>query len=187
MRRPSLKDQLHWFGRVQWAMGGAAVVLAGGFYLFAYAPANRGLDRLRAEIAAQTRQLSASRTEAGNLPAVMEQVESLKSRLAETKAMPEGHGLAAFLSDVTALQQRAGLQRFKVDFDPVKRGEQFDEQPITMTFEADYADAHNFLRHLADLDRLTRLRRAAVKAKEGKGNAGRVAVDLQVSIFSKQG
>ena len=187
MRRPTLKDQLQWFGRVQWALGGSAAVLAGGFYLFAYAPANRGLDRLRAEIAAQSKTLSASRDEAGNLPAVMEQVQSLRGRLADTKSMPEGHALAAFLSDVTGLQQRAGLEKFKVDFDPIVRGEQFDEQPITMTFEADYSDAHAFLRKLAELDRLTRLRKASVKARDEKGTTGRVAVDLKLSIFSRQG
>ena len=187
MLKFTLKDQLHWFGRVQWSLGGAALLLAGGFYLFAYQPANRGLDKLRGEIAQQARQLSASRDEAGNLPAVMEQVKTLRGRLADAKTMPERHELAAFLNDVTELQQRAGLEKFKVDFDTLVRGERYDEQPITMTFEGDYLSAHAFLRQLNGFERLTRLRRASVKALSGKGGEGRVAVDLKMSLFSKQG
>jgi Tfp pilus assembly protein PilO len=177
----NLQNHVRWFIRAQWVLGGLMVALLGVFFLLGYRPQIARLRQLQQQIAQSQYELRESQVKTKALPAIASEVKNLRQQLDASKQLPARQELPQFLKDVTALGQACSLHPFTFKQGIPARGELFCELPINLSFEGDFIDAFNFLRHTEEMQRLTRVRDMSIKAKDGQ--TGRVEVQVSMNIY----
>jgi Tfp pilus assembly protein PilO len=177
----NLQNHFRMFRQAQWAMGVLMVGLLSSFYLLGYRPQSASLLRLQAEIGRQQYELRESQAKTKILPAVAVDVRNLRQQLDASKKLPPQQELPQFLKDVAALGQACSLHPFTFKQGIATHGDLFSELPINLSFEGDYVDAFNFLRHAEAMQRLTRIRNMSIKTEDGQ--LGRVEVQLSMNIY----
>jgi Tfp pilus assembly protein PilO len=175
----SLETQISWFARVQATLAVVIVVAIVAFYFGWYRPATRHMRDLRATLEVSNQKLDASRSKADGLPTVTKAVTDLRRDLeAFDRQVPRHQNLPQFLESLESLKQQAGITKCSTKPDPIQSSGTYAEQAIHVEFEGDFAAVSEVLARVEDLDRMTRVRRLAVK---GAG-AGRGAVEVQMDV-----
>jgi len=176
-----LQEHVRWFIRAQWALGALMASLLGTFYIVGYLPQTQRLRELQSLIVERQTDLRENQAKTKVLPAIAIEVRNLRQQLNASKELPTQQELPQFLKDITRLGQEGALHSLTFKQGTPTREDLFTELPISLSFEGDYVDAFNFLRHTEQMQRLTRIRNMTIKAKDGQ--LGLVEVQLSMNIY----
>jgi Tfp pilus assembly protein PilO len=182
----TLKEQVGWYRRAQWALAGGAALGLLAFYLAAYRPNSLAQASVRRQIQSRQRELELDRTRANTLPTLFLQVQQLESRVkAYDRQFPREPQLGQLIKDMTQIGQQLSLQEWKYQPGAPRRADGYFELPIQMSFQGDFLNVASFLRQVEDMQRLTWVRRLEIKSKPGKSGAVEAEVALNV-YFSER-
>jgi Tfp pilus assembly protein PilO len=182
----SLKSKINWCTQVQYALlsGVAALVLI--FYFGGYREENSRLSALNDQIAQARRDLAANTAQTQRLPAVVADINRLRSELADTKKLPKRLELGEFVRQITQLCQQRNLQKLECSLEGAPHnGEEYREQAMTLKFEGDFKDVFEFLREAEDMQRLTRV--STITIHEVDLLTGTVQVNLSLNLYFTEG
>src|SRR6266513_1336253 len=159
----SLATQINWCRRLQW---GLSVGIAVGVTLFVFAgyfPAKKRLDAL-------------------HLPLLVMEVQELERKVQDyDRQFPHQADFGDFIKEITQVSQQFTLRDWKYVPNAPRKGDGYFELPIQMNFQGEFMNVASFLREVAHLQRLTRIRRLAIKYKDSK--TGSVEVEIWVHIY----
>jgi len=181
----SLQKQIGWCSRVQWIMGiglGAGLL---AFLLLGYRPARARIEALDLRLDAKRRELEQNQNKTRNLAYLEAAVRKLEAQVqTQGRQFPRQPELGQFMRDITQISQSLALRDWKYTHGLPKKGNGYFERPIEMRFEGDGQGVVAFLRQLEDLQRLTRVQRLSLKARDSGGSA--VETVLTMSIYSSE-
>jgi len=182
----SLKSQARRCTRVRACLVSVLALMAGGFYLLGYRPADHQLQQLTKQMQEKQLALQSDRERAGHLSKVQLDVENLKLRLERyDKRLPKQQELGQFMRDITQLSQQSTLRKLTVQPGVPKRHQLFNELPISLNFEGDFLSVFAFLKETEGMQRLTRVNTINVKCRDTK--LGTVEVQLSMNIYFSEG
>src|SRR5258706_3899941 len=177
----SLSAQITWCRRLQWGLS-LGVALGAVIFLFAgYLPAKHRLDALHMQIQSTTREVEEKQNKAQHLPLLALEVQELESRVRDyDRQVPKQDDLGDFIKDITRVSRQLALRDWK--YAPVvpKRGDGYFELPIQMNFVGEFVNVYSFLTEVEHLQRLTRVRRVAIKTKDFKSGVGEGEIGLNI-------
>ena len=178
----SLQNQIGRYAKLQWSLGGAALLVVGVFYFGGIRPAENQRVAMQAQIAAMQLDLNTGLARAQNLPVIEQEVELLKSRLERfDKKLPKKPDMDQFMREITRVSEQAALKKVTVQPGSPRRSDLFSEMPISLNFTGDFQAVLNFLQQTEEMQRLTRVRSLNVKTKDPQ--QGNVEVDVAMSIY----
>jgi Tfp pilus assembly protein PilO len=181
--KTDLKSQMQLCTRAQWWVALGLLGLIGLVCLLAIRPATARLDGISGYVAKQRNELHSAQARLAALPALEKETEQLRRGVEFfDKRLPKHQDLPQLIGDVTQMSRRAALS--KMAWRPeatLRRTDQFTELPLEFTFQGDFLRVINFLSDVQDMQRLTRLRRLDVQAKDGMD--GQVDVQLTMNIY----
>ena len=182
----SLKSQITWCRRLAMGLniGLASMVL---LFIFAgYLPAKHRLDALSGQIDTRTREVEQNQERARNLPLLAMEVNELEGRVRDyDRQFPRQADLGDFIKDITRVSQALALRDWKYQPGAPRRGDSYFELPIQMNFQGDFLNVYAFLSEVEHLQRLTRVRKLAIRAKDLK--TGMVEVEIGLNIYFSEG
>lgn len=182
----SLETQTSWFARIQIGLAALIVVAAAAFYFVWYRPETHQMQNLRAAILENNHNLELSRSKADELPAVARMVADLRQKLDRfDRKIPRHQDVPQLLEAFESLRQQAGIAKCTLKPDSIQSQPSYSEQSIHVEFEGDFDQVADFLARVEDMDRMTRVRRLAIKSATSGGGA--VEVQMDVSIYSLEG
>jgi Tfp pilus assembly protein PilO len=181
--KQDLKSQIVWYSRTQLSLAATLLVLVAGFGLLGLHPATTRLTTILARVAQQRSELHAAQLRAATLPDVEQETAELRDRVGRfEQKLPLHQDLPELIGDVTQISRRMSLSKLEWRPEPTfRKTDQFTEVPIDFTFQGDFLGVFNFLSQIEDMQRLTRLRKLDVQAKDGLD--GQVEVQLTMNIY----
>ena len=181
-----LKGQLDRLQRVQWALWAVVVACAVGFYLVGYRPKTQRIADLWTAVESSRAKVVGNQAKAHSLRELAREVQRLEDRVqGYGRQMPRQPELGEFLGDITRVSQQLSLRDWKYEPALPKRGDNYFELPISMHFVGEFGNAASFLRQVEELQRLTRVKRLTVKARDKR--SGHVEVDVAINIYFSEG
>jgi Tfp pilus assembly protein PilO len=182
----TLQSQIIWVKRLQWGLS-VGMSLAVMIFIFAgYRPAKSRLDDLHLQIQSKGRELDQNQNKALNLPLLALEVQELDTRVRDyDRQFPKQANVGEFVREVTQVSQQLTLRDWKYQVLPPRRGDAYFELPITMNFQGEFLNVAAFLGEVERLQRLTRVRRLAIKSKNTP--TGMVEVEISLNIYYSEG
>ena len=180
-----LRNQLEWCTKAQAIMGVVLAMLIGLFYVCALRPNSIRKADLQMEINSKRRQLNDNNVQVAVLPALIQAVDELESRLEKyDKQLPRQQELDRFIKDINAMVNNSSLRRVEVKpaVMPI-RSPLFAEQPVQLKFEGDFLSVFSFLRQTEEMQRLTRVKELKLRNSDRSGKSGQVEVELSMNIY----
>jgi Tfp pilus assembly protein PilO len=162
-------------------MGICALVLLAGFYLVGYAPASRRLAELDRDIASTRSELNNTRGKANTLQLITKDVQKLKDKLERSKKLPSQNDLPQFIKDVEFFSRKASLRGYSSNVLKPVRNDAYWQMPIELKFDGDFNNVFTFLQQTEAQQRLTRVKKIELKAKDR--DPGQVQVTLTMNIY----
>ncbi|MCH8864392.1 MAG: type 4a pilus biogenesis protein PilO [Chloroflexi bacterium] len=154
-------------------------------YLLVFQPQNREIAKTKAENASKQAELSQLREQAGRTEDLIAQNEKIKQDIAAIEArLPTNKEIDAIVRQVSDLAIDAGLAAPLVSTENPVQAAMYMEQPIDMTINGDFRGFYDFLRHLEQLPRLTRIHQMRIQRSD-KVN-GHMRADFRLSIYYEQ-
>lgn len=182
----NLQDQIGWYRKVQWSLGGLLLLAVVAFYVFGYMPGHRTQYALAQRADKLNIDLSSAQQKAAMLPTVELNVENLRLRLDRyNRQLPRQRELGEFHNEVMKLIQQANLRKPNSKPGAARQDRMFAEMPITLTFEGDFPAVCTFLRQAESMQRLTGIR--SVNLRTIDAERGIVSVQMIMSIFYTEG
>lgn len=157
-----------------------AVLIVGG--LGVYVPQKRAITAMRAELAQTEQELTNNAGRAAILPQLMTAVTAMRRQVDQYKPLRGRSDIERAMHEISSINTSTQLANYKYDMDVEKPRTMCREQPLKITFQADFVDAMSFIQKLEAMDRLTRLRELAIDKKDGTKN-GNVTVTMSLSLF----
>jgi len=176
-----LVRQIQVYAKVQYVLAAIIAVALGAFYIVVYRPQSADIAELNRQIAEKQQELASDRSQTNRLPAVAGELDRLNARLAGFKELPPDPQFGPFIHDISGASQQAKLRKFTDQPGEVTRDDLYSEMPVTLTFQGDFASVFTFIRHVEDMDRLTRVRDVQIKSIDS--TLGTVDVTLTVNIY----
>jgi hypothetical protein len=181
---PSLRNRLRWYVQAQKALALAALLATAVFYAWCYRPNAARLRSLSSELSARQLELRSSQARAAEFNRVSSDIAAIETRLAAGKRLAPPDGFNAFI-DIPKLVRHDAGSRLDVAWGQVEKAELFSEQPVNLTFVADFASVFAAIRQLEDLPQLTRIRAVSIRSIDAR--KGIVNVTLSLSVYSAEG
>lgn len=178
----SVKDQIAWCGRAQWAMTGLMFALVAAFVVLAWWPLWARQRQLKGQIESATRQLQVDQARAMNLPLLAGEVAKMEAKLQRfNKRLPRTADLGEFVRELTRVSQDCRLRKLVHQPGQPRRLELYNEVPITMNFEGDFGTVFTFIRQMEEMQRLVRVRNLNIRCRDAK--LGQVDVSMALNIY----
>jgi Tfp pilus assembly protein PilO len=183
---PSLKTQILWFTRIQWAVGGSVFFTALLFYLMVFRPETNRLQTLTSRITQRERELMAAQSQARVMAKVQEDINQLNQKLRDFRKLPATPGdLGQFQIDISELARRDNVHEPSLSWTGMpKRDEQLCQLPISLKFDGDFQSVFTFLCDMEKLSRLTRVQSMTVKSPNSDGT---VQVEMVMNLYYSEG
>lgn len=185
-----LRERAARLGRWQKRLGIAlfAVLTAGA--LAVYVPQQRAIAATRVELAKSEAELANNQGKAAMLPQLVAAVTSLRRQVDQFKPLRGKSDIEHALHEISSINTSTQLMGYKYEFEAEKLRPMCREQPLKITFQADFVDAMSFIQKLEAMDRLTRLRELSIQRHDSplstpaaKAKGGDVEVTMSLSIF----
>ena len=172
-----------WRGRQNRLAIALGVVLVLGA-LAVYLPLRNTLAQTRETIRTTELELTANRERAAQLPQLRASVETLERRVRRYKPLRPAADLALAMQELSDVKERTRPEKYRLDSLPLIRHASCVEQPLRLTFDADFVDALSFIGRVESMDRLTRVRDISItRLGDLNGKGGRVNVAMSLSLF----
>lgn len=150
-------------GRDSLVLGLVAAVIGASGLIFGYLPRSRELDRCQQEAIGLQNSLEADRQKAQNMPELLRQVETLKSKLQDfDRRLPQRQELGGFLRDISASLSRENLSHQAIEPGKPTQEDLLFTLPIVLKFRGPYTSVARFLERIDRLERLTRVQKLSV-------------------------
>lgn len=187
----SLRAHVKIAARRQQKLAGALVVVAGLGVVGVYLPAKRAIGETQQRITDLHAQLAADEQRASALPELTAAVDGLRRQVDRFKPLRGPSDIQQAFAQITQIKNETALQSYKFETNDAPRplGTCL-EQRVRITFQADFVDAMSFVGKIESMDRLTRVRELRITGLKSGGNgpqAGRVNVEVALSLFFKVG
>lgn len=180
----SLKNQIVWYRRTQWALGIATLLVCACFYVFGYRPQQQRLQTLNTKISRDHAELLGTQTKTRVLPSVSAEVKMLRDRLGRFKTISKQHEVGQFLQEMDQVSRQASVKNVLIREDISSgagwSGDRISRKSLDISFEGDFVSIFSFLRSTEDMQRLTRIPSLTIKAKDRTGN---VKVSMKMNIY----
>lgn len=157
--------------------------------LAVYIPQRRAIDATRIELARTEAELAANQGKAAVLPELISAVSTLRKQVDQYKPLRGRSDVERALHEISVINTNTQLAGYKYESVPDFQRSVCREQPLRITFQADFVDAMSFIQKLEAMDRLTRLRELSIQKRDvassgsTKGKGGEVEVTMSLSIF----
>jgi Tfp pilus assembly protein PilO len=157
--------------------------------LAVYVPQRRAIAATRVELARTEAELVDNQSKAAILPKLQADVTLLRRQVDQYKPLRGRSDVERALHEISSINTSTQLAGYKYDFPPEVLRPMCREQPLKITFQADFVDAMSFIQKLEAMDRLTRLRELSIQKHDApsgpsaKGKGGEVEVTMSLSIF----
>jgi Tfp pilus assembly protein PilO len=182
----SLRSQILWLNRLQWGMSIGVTLAIIVFFLAGYRPAQRRLDDLQLQIQSKGREVDINQNKALNLPLLMMEVQQLDSQVRDyDRQFPRQANLGEFIGEITRVSQQLALRDWRYTPGLPRRGDAYFELPVQMNFQGDFTNVYSFLTEVERLQRLTRIRKLAIRSKDNR--TGMVEVEIVLHIYFSEG
>ena len=182
----SLATQINWCRRLQWGLSVGIAVVVALYVVAGYFPAKKRLDALHGQIQSKTRDVEENQHKAQHLPLLLMEVQELERKVQDyDRQFPHQADFGDFIKEITQVSQQFTLRDWKYTPNAPRKGDSYFELPIQMNFQGEFMNVASFLREVEHLQRLTRIRRLAIKCKESK--TGSVDVEIWVHIYFSEG
>lgn len=158
-----------------------AVLVLGA--LGVYVPQRRSIEATRIELARTEMELAANQGRAAILPQLVAAVGSLRRQVDQFKPLRGKSDIERAMHEISSINGSTTLADYKYDMEVERQRPMCREQPLKITFVADFVDAMSFIQKLEAMDRLTRLRQLSIEKREGTKSNGTVAVTMSLSLF----
>ncbi|MFT3785250.1 MAG: type 4a pilus biogenesis protein PilO [Tepidisphaeraceae bacterium] len=175
----ALKDQAQQLKTRQFRLAGTAALLVALAWVLGIRPMNTALADLDDRSKQVQQALDADLQRAAQLPQLKAEVSALRKQVDRFKALPPRSKLSDACRDISTIGEVSRVQAFKYSQETEIRSPLFVEQPIRISFEADFDAAYALVNRLETMDRLTRLRSLKITRKE----SGLTAVEMTLSLF----
>jgi Tfp pilus assembly protein PilO len=179
-QEPRLARQMDTFAKAQYVLAAAMLVVVGLFYVGVFRPQSFELQQLADQIAGKRAELDQDRSQTDRLPRITSELQSLKERLADFKKLPADPQLGQFIDEITRVSQQQSLRELVVEPGVPRRDDLFSEQPISMSFQGEFMAVWDFIQHLEDMQRLTRVRDVTITTDDDHPG---VRVNLSINMY----
>ena len=157
------------------------VVLAVGA-LAVYLPQRRVIAETRAALAHTEAEVINNQDRAAQLPQLVAAVGSLRRQVDQFKPLRGKSDIERAMHEISSINTSTRLANYKYVMDPERSRPMCREQPLKITFEADFVDAMSFIQKIEAMDRLTRVRELSIEKRDG-AVGGEVSVGMSLSLF----
>ena len=165
------------------ALGLLCVVVLG--VLAVYMPNRRLLSETRQKIAVAQANAAANAQRVTALPKLIADVKQLRNQVDRYKPLLGRSDVERAMDEISTIKESTSVSNY--GFKTLKENLRPScvEQPLEITFSADFVDAVSLIQRIESMNRLTRLRELSIKNVEtsGKGDRGVVNVQMKVSLF----
>ena len=183
---PTLKSQIAWWTRAQFALIGVMVSLAALFYFAGYRPMTAHEKELLGQIVQMQQDLHTNQSQASRLPAVEADLRSLRTQLEGFRKLPQRPELGEFVNQITAISHETNMHNLSYTLTGAPHPhDQYTEQPVNLKFEGDFLSVFAFVDRVENLKRLTRISNIAVHSQDIKD--GQVHVDMSMDLYYSEG
>ncbi len=171
--------------RYQWylAMGLAAVVIAGLSLVFV--PNRKRLVSINDKIAKARADADANAQRVTALPKLIAEVKQLRNQVDRYKPLLGPSDVEHAMDEISRIKESTSVSNYA--FKTLKEEHRTDcvEQPLEISFAADFVDAMSLIQRIEGMDRLTRMRELSIRSVESASRAERgiVFVKMKVSLF----
>ena len=153
--------------------------------LAVYVPQHRAISATRVELAKTEAQLASNQDRAAMLPQLVSAVGTLRRQVDQYKPLRPRSDIERAMHEISSINTSTALVDYKFQTELEKVRPMCREQPLKVTFKADFVDAMSFIQKLEAMDRLTRLRELSIEKRDGKD--GEVSVSMSLSLFFGEG
>jgi Tfp pilus assembly protein PilO len=150
--------------------------------LAVYVPQHRAIAATRLELVRTEAELASNRGRAAVLPQLVAAIGTLRRQVDQYKPLRGSSDIERAMHEISSINTSTLLQDYKFQTDLVRSLPMCREQPLKVTFTADFVDAMSFIQKLEAMDRLTRLRELTIQKRDG-ARGGEVNVTMSLSLF----
>lgn len=158
--------------------------------LAVYVPQRRAIASMRLELLRTEAELAANQGKADMLPQLKLTVAALRRQVDQYKPLRGGSDIQQALHEISTINNSTQLAGYKYETGEIKSRPLCREQPLKITFQAEFVDAMSFIQKLEAMDRLTRVRELSIQKYDaapttsgGKPKTGEVEVTMSLSIY----
>lgn len=169
----------------QWQLGiGLVVVVAAGVFAIVI-PNHRELASTRHKIAAAEKEAAANATRITALPKLAAEVKQLRNQVDRYKPLLGRSDVERAMDEISKIKESTSVTNYAFKTLNEARRPNCVEQPLEISFTADFIDAMSLIQRIEAMDRLTRMRELTMRTtnKVAKGERGVVNVSMQISLF----
>lgn len=157
------------------------IVLAVGA-VAVYLPQRRAIAETRLSLAHTEAELVANQDRAAMLPQLTAAVTALRRQVDQYKPLRGHSDIERAMHEISAINSATQLADYKYVMDVEHNRPMCREQPLRITFNADFVDAMSFIQKIEAMDRLTRVRELSIDKRDGAAG-GEVSVSMSLSLF----
>jgi Tfp pilus assembly protein PilO len=179
----SLKSRLQLYIQAQKALAVAALLATVGFYVWGYRPNASRLHEMAIELGGRQEHFQQTQSQAAELDHLKQNIAAIEARLGSGKQLSAPAGFNAFI-DIPRIVRRDAGGQLDVAWGQVEKAELYTEQPVSLTFAADFGAVFSAIRQIEDLPQLTRVRGLSIRSIDAR--KGTVTVTLSLSVYSAQ-
>jgi len=152
------------------------------FMLFWYLPLHRKIKAIRQTKAAQSLTIAKGAADNRQLPLVKEQLQELKTKLANYEAnIPEQNTFGGFLGRIADLMNENNLTEQEITPGEEIKADKYNCIPVTMRCKGKLSQIFQLYRQLQTLDRLIRIE--LVKLSNDTDFSGQVSMETKAFIY----
>ena len=160
------------------------VVMASGA-ASVYVPMRNTLAQTQLNIRTTEAEQAANRDRTASLPQLRATVEALESQVERYKPLKPATDLGSAMQELSEIKERTRPDKYRLESLAMTRLASCSEQPLRLTFEADFDNALALVSQVEAMNRLTRIRDVSI-VRQGdtlNGKGGRVNVSMALSLF----
>jgi Tfp pilus assembly protein PilO len=182
----SLKKQIIWTSRAQYALWASVFAGLVMFYGTHYQPLAASLGALNLNLDLARRDLAESRSQARQLPRVAADLAGLQKQIAQIKKLPTSPELGNFMEQMQQISRDCDLQNLNISFlGTTHRTEQFTQVPVDLQFDGDFLKIFSALQKTEQLPRLTRI--TGITIHHLDSTTGLVRVEMSLNLYYAEG
>jgi len=164
-----------------WVMLGAFALMVAATAAVVYWPQSRKLERLEAQIVADTEALKLDGEKTKVIPDMQRRLESMRSRYRGwDRKLPRQQDLGQFLSEISTQLRHKQLASRTIEPRNPQREELFHTLPIIIKLDGSYASLVEFLRGMREMERLTRVQTMKILSNPAEED---VEIEVQLNIY----
>lgn len=164
-------------------IGLLVVVLVGVFAV--YLPNRKSLEAIREQIATIEREASQNAERVRTLPTLIAEVKNLRNQVDRYKPLLGRSDVEHAMDEIGKVKDSTLVGDYGIKTLGKKERAICIEEPLQITFTANFVDAMSLIQRIEAMDRLTRMRELTIRSLDSsiQRNKGTVSVSMKVSLF----